>query len=152
MIYNLPNSGMLFFLHIFNFILRNGTVPVQWRTIKVLPKRKPGRDPNLSSLRPISLLCCPCKIFHLILMKRTEQHIESNKLLSQATLGFRRSRSCLDNVPKLVTQIEIGFQKNQPTLAYFLDIDSAYNTDPRLRNCQVLELLEKSIDIYGTFV
>lgn len=51
-------------------------VPERWRTIKVLPIPKPGRDPNLlSSLGPISLMCCFRKKFLSILMKMIERYV-----------------------------------------------------------------------------
>ncbi|KAI8427042.1 hypothetical protein MSG28_014683 [Choristoneura fumiferana] len=86
MIYNLPTSA-------------TGAVPDQWRHIKVVPVPKPGRDSDsASSLRPISLISCSCKIFHYILMKRIEWHVEHQSLLSDSTIGFRRARSCYDNL------------------------------------------------------
>ena len=70
MIKKLPQNGKLFLLHLFNWFLFIGFVPTQWRDVHVIPIPKPGRNPHCSSsLRPISLLSCICKIFHSIINK-----------------------------------------------------------------------------------
>lgn len=123
MLYNLSVSAKVFLLNIYNRILQTGIVPKQWRDITVIPVPKPGRD----ALRPISLMSCPCKLFHLITMKRLEWYVESKQLLSYSTVGFRRKKSCLDGLGKMVSSIQTGFMKNAPTIAVFLDIEDAYN-------------------------
>lgn len=128
MVFNLSVSGKKFLLHIYNLILHTGVIPSQWRSIRVVPIPKPGRDPNSSSsLRPISLMSCPCKIFHSILLKRLEWFVEKSNLLSPSTIGFRRSHSCLDNLSRLITSIQIAFSKNRAIIACFVDINNAYN-------------------------
>ncbi|CAH2090528.1 unnamed protein product [Euphydryas editha] len=59
--------------------------------------------------------------------KSIEWFVESNKILSPNTIGFRRGQSTLDNLTNLVTQIQIGFSQSASTLSCFLDINSAYN-------------------------
>ncbi|CAH0703369.1 unnamed protein product [Spodoptera exigua] len=106
----------------------NSFVPKQWREIMVVPIPKPGRDPSLSSsLRPISMISCICKIFHNILFNRLEWFIEKNELLSCNTTGFRKTRSTLDNLTRLVSKIQTGFSDKQMTVCCFMDLDSAYN-------------------------
>ncbi|KAF9790149.1 hypothetical protein SFRURICE_020887, partial [Spodoptera frugiperda] len=78
-------------------------------------------------LRPISLISCICKTFHLMICKRIEWFVEKNKLISPYTVGFRKSQSSLDALSRLVSYIQIGFTKNAPTIACFLDIENAYN-------------------------
>lgn len=128
MIYHLPMQGKLYLLKLYNLILELGCVPNQWRDIKIIPIPKPQSDPNAApSIRPISLISCLCKTFHLILGKRLEWFVEKNSLLDTHTTGFRRGQSCLDCLARLVTHIQIGFSKNVSTVACFLDIDGAYN-------------------------
>lgn len=62
-----------------------------------------------------------------MLNKRLEWFVEKKQILSKNTTGFRRCHSCLDALARLVCKIQIGFSKNQSTLACFLDIDNAYN-------------------------
>lgn len=62
-----------------------------------------------------------------MLTKRLEWFIERNSILSPSTTGFRKAQSCLDSVARLVSKIQVGFAKNIPTLACFLDLENAYN-------------------------
>ncbi|KAG6461494.1 hypothetical protein O3G_MSEX012673 [Manduca sexta] len=128
MLFNLPVVGKVTLLNLFNSFLSLSFVPVQWRNVRIIPIPKPGCEASSSiRLRPISLMSCLCKTFHNIIHKRLEGHIESNKLFAEETKGFRKARSCLDNLTDLVTQIQIGFSNKQITVACFLDVDNAYN-------------------------
>lgn len=128
MIKNLPPSGYSLLLCLYNRIFSSGYVPSQWQEIKVVPIPKPSRDLNSpASLRPISLISCLCKIFHSIMNKRMEWFFEKQSLFSDNMIGFRKGRSCFDNLTRLVAHIQIGFSKNLTTVACFIDIDSAYN-------------------------
>lgn len=127
MIFNLPNSFKIFLLNIYNDIFKSGVLPVQWRNIQIIPIPKANNTHNDIKLRPISLISCLCKIFHLMIIRRLEWHIEKEKILSPYTIGFRKSMSSLDSLTRLVSYIQIGFSKNIPTLACFLDIQDAYN-------------------------
>lgn len=53
--------------------------------------------------------------------------IEHKRLLPSSTVGFRRGKSCLDNLTGLETDIQQGMAESAPTIACFLDIDNAYN-------------------------
>lgn len=109
----------MFFSHSF--------VPLQWREIGIIPIPKPGRDPDsASSLRPISLMSCLCKIFHNMIKNRLEWFLEKSKLFSENMVGFRKGRSSLDGLVNLVSRIQMGFSKKIPTIGCFLDIDNAY--------------------------
>ncbi|CAB3258675.1 unnamed protein product [Arctia plantaginis] len=57
-------------------------------------------------------------------------------------VGFRKFRSCLDNLTRLVSYIQTGFSKNLITAACFVDIDNAYNNVD-------LACLIKVLDSYG---
>lgn len=128
MIYNLPLEGKLYLLQLFNQIFKHSLVPEQWRSIQIVPIPKPNPDPNLMpKFRPISLISCVCKIFHLMLCKRIEWFVEKHKILAPVTSGFRKCQSCIDCLVRLVTQIQLGFSKDVSTLAVFLDVESAYN-------------------------
>ncbi|KAF9415538.1 hypothetical protein HW555_006857 [Spodoptera exigua] len=151
MISQLPETGQLYLLNLYNLILKFGCVPTQWRNIKVIaiPKSDASSDSN-NKLRPISLISCICKIFHTMLARRLEWFVERNEILSPSTTGFRRGQSCLDCLARLVTDIQIGLTKNSPTLACFLDIKSAYNNVLIEKMLQTLDTLKvgKSICQY----
>ncbi|XP_036138908.1 uncharacterized protein LOC118644438 [Monomorium pharaonis] len=41
--------------------------------------------------------------------------------------GFRRGRSCIDNLVRIVAEVEIGIKENKVPVAAFLDVSSAYD-------------------------
>lgn len=125
MIKHLPRIGKLLLVKLYNIFLYTGYVPIQWQQIKIIPIPKPGREAN--EFRPISLISCLCKIFHSILNKRLEWYFEKQMIFSDNMVGFRKSRSCFDNLTNLVSNIQIGFSKNLVTVACFIDIENAYN-------------------------
>ncbi|KAJ8721719.1 hypothetical protein PYW07_002494 [Mythimna separata] len=128
MIYHLPDTAQYFMLRLYNNIFKFGIIPTLWRNIQIIPIPKANSASNGEpKLRPISLLSCLAKIFHLLISRRLEWFVEKTKVLSPHTVGFRKSQSCLDSLTRLVSHIQIGFSKNIPTLACFLDIESAYN-------------------------
>nr|XP_053624902.1 uncharacterized protein LOC128683363 [Plodia interpunctella] len=128
MIFHMPDNAKLFLLNIFNDIFCTGHVPRQWRDINIIPIPKQGSVVTENpKLRPISLISCICKIFHAMISRRLEWFSEKKSILSVNTVGFRRGHSCLDCLSRLVTYIQIGFAKSQPTLACFLDVENAYN-------------------------
>lgn len=127
MMFNLPIIGKIRLLELYNIIFTTSYVPQQWRNVKIIPIPK-GQSSSLDvKLRPISLISCICKIYHNMIAKRIEWFVEKNKILSVNTTGFRKRQSCIDSIARLVTTIQIGFTKNIPTLACFLDIQNAYN-------------------------
>lgn len=128
MIYNLPNIGKHLLLSLYNRFLSLGFVPAQWKDARIIPIPKPGGNNSSSvGLRPIALISCVCKIFHTIITRRLEWYIEKNNLLSNETTGFRRSRSCLDNLSRIISRIQIGLTEGIPTIGCFIDIEGAYN-------------------------
>lgn len=140
MVRNLPRCGKLILLALYNKFFLEGFVPKQWRDICIFPIPKPGRDLSAtSSLRPISLISCICKIFHSILNKRLEWFLESSDIFPEEMVGFRKTRSCLDNLSCLVSRIQIGFSKDQFTLGCFVDIDNAYNNVDITRLLAILD-------------
>lgn len=143
MIKNLPKVAKFLFVSLLNRFLSSSFVPSQWKEVKVVPVPKPGpNNESVSSTRPISLLSCPCKILHTIITRRLEWYFERNNYFSDETVGFRRARSCMDNLSRLVTRIQMGFARGHPTVGCFVDIDSAYN------NVNVTCLLN-SLDLLG---
>lgn len=138
MLFNMPDSGKTILLNIYNLFISLNFVPYQWRHIRILPIPKPGRDCNsVSSLRPISLMSCICKIFHAIINNRIEWYLENSTLFSEKIVGFRKGRSCLDNLTNLITSIQIGLTENLITVGCFIDIENAYN------NVDIFYLLSK---------
>ncbi|CAK9799235.1 RNA-directed DNA polymerase from mobile element jockey [Anthophora plagiata] len=126
MLQHLSNKCKLLLLDIYNNLYNDHTIPQDWKKASVffIPKQ------NGKGLRPITLAS---------INNRLQYWCENNNLLSHMQSGFRRGRSCMDNIGILTTLADIGFRTNSYTLATFLDIDSAFDNVQRDILLQILK-------------
>ncbi|XP_044715307.1 reverse transcriptase (RNA-dependent DNA polymerase) domain-containing protein [Hirsutella rhossiliensis] len=80
---------------LFSSSLREGVVPHQWRTAKIIPLRKPDKgDYTLAKAwRPISLLSTLGKILEAVVAERISYAVEAQGLLPANHFGARKRRS-----------------------------------------------------------
>lgn len=136
---NLPNSGLLQLLEVYNKIWTKRVFPTAWTEAIIIPvhkQNKPKTDPE--SYRPIALTCTMSKLFEKMVNKRLTWSLEYNKLLAPEQSGFRQGRSTIDNLLELESYVNEGFANNQKCLAVFFDIKRAYDTVWRHRILQIL--------------
>lgn len=116
-------------LHIFNKIISTGSFPSSWNNFLILfiPKSKPN------SYRPISLASCLFKLLEKLIHARLVWFVEHNSLLSSSQFGFRKGKSCADNLAILASEVWTGFVNREVTAAAFLDIKGAFpSVSPQL--------------------
>lgn len=132
-------------------ILGGGQFPAEWKRARVALIPKPGKpvgDP--SSLRPICLLSTVGKVFERIITNRLVKELEEKGLLSEEQYGFRRGRSTLMAIDRVMKVAEEERRKSLKTrgavLVVLLDISNAFNSMPWdvIRKA----LLEKEISPY----
>lgn len=80
------------------------------------------------SVRPISLSSCFGKLYERIINERLNWRAEHNGIYDRFQNGFRRNKSCLENIARLSSNVRMAIYKNQGTLAGFLDIPAAYDS------------------------
>ena len=116
-------------LQIFNKIFSGiHPVPKEWRDYIVVPIIKPGKPCNLStSYRPIALASCVLKTYERIIKNSLEFWLANANLLPKTQYGFRKGTSTQEVIANLISDIQLGFTKNQCTSAIFLDIHGAYD-------------------------
>lgn len=141
MIMNIPTVGKQALIELYSKFLTLGFVPYQWRKVKLVAIPKSGGSSTNPAFRPIALMSCLCKIFHSILKNRIEWFLEQKSVFSRKMVGFRKTRSCLDSLAELVSNIQLSFAKNDVTVACFIDIDSAYNNVDIVNLVQTLDRL-----------
>ena len=119
-IMRLSTKYRLILLDIFNKMYRTNYYPKEWKKSFVLFIKKPDGK----SVRPIALTSCLCKIFDSLIKNRLEWWCESQNILPPSQSGFRKGRSCTDNLTNLTLQADhaIGRKKN-----YFLDVRGAFD-------------------------
>jgi len=72
------------------------------------------------------LLSVIYKLFKKVSLARIQLQIK--EALSKEQVGFRKDRSCCEQVLSLVTHVENGFQERMRSRAVFLDLTNAYDT------------------------
>ena len=125
---HLPKSCQIVILSLLNRMWSEGDIPERWKHSIVLPIQKPGKDPSsLDSYRPIALTDSLCKINERIIANRLNWYMESNGLFNVNQSGFRKNKSCLDQIIRLQTDIENSTNKRGYTVGVFLDFTKAYD-------------------------
>lgn len=89
-------------------------------------------------MRPITLLSCVVKILERMINECLIWLAENERWFDHMQNGFRQGRSCVDNLAKLITDIEISIETNENLLVAFLDIKSAYDNVRRDLLCDIL--------------
>ena len=126
---HLPQSIRSLLVSSFNRFFQDGLFPPSWKECLVffILKSAPGK------FRPISLASCFLNLMERFLHFRMVQWLEKQGLLRGSQFGFRKSRSCCDNLSILTMEIYTGFVENEYTSGMFLDISSAFdNVDPNI--------------------
>lgn len=123
MLKELPEEMKVILLGLYNEIWKNKQIPEDWRKYQVVFIDKPGKE----KVRPIALSSCVGKILERMVNERLIWWAEKNNIIARDQNGFRRGRSCAENLTQITTDIKIGMYKNQFTLAAFLDVTSAYD-------------------------
>lgn len=124
---NLPLNWLNYLVELFNEILNKEMIPGKWSEtiLTMIYKKGNSFDPN--NYRPIALLNCITKIFTQILGERLKNWTTNNHLVPEFQSGFRKGRSCLDNIFILNSIIQIQINKPRSKLyTLFVDFSSAF--------------------------
>jgi hypothetical protein len=78
-------------LHLFQLSIKNGELPEQWRSARVVPLKKPDKDNY--TWRPISLLSTLGKILEAVVAERISYAVEAHGLLPANHYGATKRRS-----------------------------------------------------------
>jgi hypothetical protein len=126
--------------HLVNDCLEQGVMPLVFKssTITPIPKVKYLVSPE--SFRPINNLPVLEKLIEQVVFNQLNEHVENNKLLSDAQFGFRRNHSTeaaiLDVVSEIIDAHEIG----NCMILLSLDFRRAFETVLRVGLCRKLRI------------
>lgn len=123
MIKELPESYHEIIRDMFNNMFINTFIPEDWAKYQVVFIDKPGKE----KVRPISLSSCFGKIFEKIITERINWWAEKNNKIERSQNGFRKGKSCLENIVQITVDTQVGMHENTSTLAAFLDVSAAYD-------------------------
>lgn len=129
MLKNLPKAGIRFLTFIINACLKLQYFPKSWKSAKVVPIVKPGKDPNqCESYRPISLLSSLSKILEKIINEKLWKFINLNNIIPPEQFGFRQFHSTTHQVKRIVNHVKQNLAVQKSTGLVLLDIEKAFDS------------------------
>ena len=114
--------------HVFNLSLKEGIVPSQLKTAKVIPIFKSGQKTNIDNYRPISLLSTFSKILEKIVASRLTIFLNNNNILSKWQFGFRAGHATVHPMVHLMNSVAEASNLKKHTIAIFCDLKKAFDT------------------------
>jgi len=127
-IINLGKTAKKFLLNIYNNIWHTGVIPKEWKNGIIISILTPGKNKYSSEgYRPITLLNTMTKIMEKIINSRLIWFLEKNQILSEEQ-SHTRTRSTMDNLITIKTEIENVFEHKQILGMISVDITKAYNS------------------------
>ncbi|KJZ80490.1 hypothetical protein HIM_00340 [Hirsutella minnesotensis 3608] len=109
--------------------VRDGKVPRQWRTAKIIPLKKPEKEDYrvAKAWRPISLLSTLGKILEAVVAERISYAVEAHGLLPANHFGARKRRSAEQALLLLQEQIYRAWRNRKVLSLISFDVKGAYN-------------------------
>ncbi len=113
--------------HIINMSIKHNVVPIEWKCAVVTLLYKDGDRSVASNYRPISILPALSKILERVVYTQMYNHIDRNKILSNAQFGFRKGHSMSTCILSLLNKIYKNIEKKEVTGMVFLDLKKAFD-------------------------
>jgi hypothetical protein len=129
LIKQLPWKAIVYLNFIIMCCLKLSYFPTNWKTAKVIPLAKPGKDPHLlSSYRPISLLNSLSKILEKIILTRIKNHLSAHDIIPPEQYGFQNQKSTTHQLYRIINLIKSQFNnKCSSTAMILLDVEKAFD-------------------------
>ena len=114
---------------IYSECLRTGCFPKKWKTLRIIPITKPGKEniKDVSKYRPISLINVGGKVLEKILINRIMHYMYSNNVLNKNKFGFTPRKSTTDITLAVKDYIEEGIRQGHLTILVSLDVRGAFD-------------------------
>lgn len=124
----MPDTSLSIVLQLYNTVWYQGCLPKDWKVSTIVPIVKPGKLPcDPASYRPIALTSTLCKIMEHMIVNRLMWYLEKNGKLNNYQCGFRKQRSTVDHLTRLVDSIKKAQKSKRKVVAVFLDMEKAYD-------------------------
>ena len=125
---------------LFSKIWKEEQIPAEWKEGIIIKLPKKGDLGDCNNYRGIMLLSVPGKVLNRIILERMKDTVDT--LLRDQQAGFRRNRSCADQIATLRIIVEQSSEWNSPTYINFIDYEKAFGSVDR-------ETLWKLLAHYG---
>ena len=113
----------------YNSCLNRGIFPKRWKTAKMIPIVKPGKENSdePSKFRPISLLNVGGKVLEKLLINRINHQIYSHALMSRNQYGFMPQKSTVDDAMAVKGFVEPALAAGDIVVLISLDVKGAFD-------------------------
>ena len=103
-------------------------MPQSWRNATIILLIKSGK-PAIESYWPVSLTPCIVTTMERMTHQRLYHLAEAKGMLNHAQAGFRRNRSCEEELLRVIQDVSDGLQATKPkrTVTILLDLSRAYH-------------------------
>ncbi|KAM7315699.1 hypothetical protein ISCGN_005482 [Ixodes scapularis] len=157
MLRNLGDGAVTGITRYMNACWERGSTPQQWKTTKVVMIPKPGKRPQLDSLRPISLTSCAGKLMEHVVLGRLNRYIEERDLFPHTMVGFWPHLSTQDVMLRLKHQIvdSTGSSPLDTKAIPGLDLTKAFDNiihDAVLDNLRALAVGKRTYEYIQNFL
>ena len=113
-------------LPLFEKIWEQEEIPTDWKHGHIIKLPKKGDLSSCENYRGITLLSVPGKVFNRILLERMRDAVDVRLRDHQA--GFRRDRSCTDEIATLRIIVEQSLEWNSLLYVNFVDFHKAFDS------------------------
>lgn len=110
-------------LEIFNDIWNTADIPYTWTEYQIHFIDKIGKK----KVRPIALSSCMGKLMERMVNERLIWWAENNNIIHESQNGFRRGKSCINNLVKIMSDVKSTIYREGYSMAAFLNVSSAYD-------------------------
>lgn len=110
---------------IFNYSLKHGTFPAEWKKARVTPIHKKDDESDVSNYRPISILSCFSKLFESLVYPAIAHHVECT--ISDHQHGFCRNRSTETNLVSFISNLSRDVDAGSQIDVIYTDFSSAFD-------------------------
>ena len=112
----------------FNFSIKTGVFPNEFKIGKVIPIFKSGEKEDLNNYRPISVLPTIARVFEKLLYNQLYKFFIENQLLGDQLYGCRSLHSTALALGKCSNQWLMNIDNGKINSVIFLDIRKAFDT------------------------
>lgn len=127
----MPQEWRAYTLQLFNKCLEKEYTPLAWSEVLMTMILKKGDKLDPSNYRGIALVNCFAKLFTSILCKRLYGWAESVGILPEPQAGFRKERSCQDNIFSANGLIQLQLRlSGRVVYGLFVDFRRAFDSVP----------------------
>jgi hypothetical protein len=130
-------------IELFNKIIDKNQMPQEWETGMVINIHKKGKKSKCENYIGITLLPTAYKLFANTIKNRLNEYLEDEMVEEQC--GFRKRRSCTDEIFTVQQIIEKSKEHNLPLFLLFIDYEQAYGN---VNRDKLWEMMDNKIPNY----